>query len=146
MSATSSDSATNGTPESLLAEVREHLCQLEAALPKSVDGYGLSPKSKLPFKVLWYREALLWRTVRLGECALARCLGIRPGTICMVTKKTRAGSKELQRCPSCGYKRAEVLLIDTALSGAAREQRFCHSCKPVGLPANHHRVLSEPAE
>jgi hypothetical protein len=34
------------------------------------------------------------------------------------------------RCPSCGNERAEVLLIDTTLSGAAREQRFCYSCKP----------------
>jgi uncharacterized protein with von Willebrand factor type A (vWA) domain len=34
------------------------------------------------------------------------------------------------RCPSCGNERVKVLLIDTMLARAAREQRFCHSCKP----------------
>lgn len=33
-------------------------------------------------------------------------------------------------CPTCGNERAEVLLLDTVLSGAAREQRFCYSCTP----------------
>jgi len=49
MASPSSDSASNDTPEFLLAEAREQLRQLEAALPESLDGYILSPKSKLPF-------------------------------------------------------------------------------------------------
>jgi len=70
MASPSSESASNNTPELLLAEAREQLRQLEAALPDGVDGYGLSQRCKLPFKVLWYREAMFWRTVQLGKSAL----------------------------------------------------------------------------
>jgi hypothetical protein len=60
------------TAEELLTEVNARLSLLEANRPESVDGFAISPKSKLPFKVLLYREALLWRTTQLGRCA-AEC-------------------------------------------------------------------------
>jgi len=60
------------TSEELLAEVNAQLSLIEANRPKSVDGFAISPKSKVPFKALWYREALLWRTTQLGRTA-AEC-------------------------------------------------------------------------
>jgi len=46
---------------SLMDEIRENLNLLESRLSKRVDGWALSQLSKLPFKVLVYREALSWR-------------------------------------------------------------------------------------
>ena len=53
-------------------EIRETLGVLESNLPQQVDGYALSKKSKLPWKVLLYRDALIWRIVELGRSALER--------------------------------------------------------------------------
>jgi hypothetical protein len=58
--------------EALLTEANARLSLLEANLPESVDGFAISPKSKLPFKALWYRDALLWRTTQMGRSA-AEC-------------------------------------------------------------------------
>jgi hypothetical protein len=54
---------------SLLDEIRGRLELLESNLPKRVDGWALSQLSKLPFKVLVYREALSWRMAELGRAA-----------------------------------------------------------------------------
>jgi hypothetical protein len=54
---------------SLADEVRGRLEVLESNLPKRVDGWALSQLSKLPFKVLVYREALSWRMAELGRAA-----------------------------------------------------------------------------
>jgi len=53
----------------LMGEIRESLELLESSLPRQVDGFALSQKSKLPWKVLLYREVLTWRTVELGRSA-----------------------------------------------------------------------------
>jgi hypothetical protein len=53
----------------LVDEIRGRLNLLESNLPKRVDGWALSQLSKLPFKVLVYREALSWRMVELGRAA-----------------------------------------------------------------------------
>ncbi len=54
---------------SLMDEIRGRLGLLESNLPKRVDGWALSQLSKLPFKVLVYREALCWRMAELGRAA-----------------------------------------------------------------------------
>jgi hypothetical protein len=56
----------------LLDEIRERIELLESSLPKRIDGMGLSPISKLPYKALLYREALIWRMAELSREALER--------------------------------------------------------------------------
>lgn len=53
----------------LINEIRESLALLESNLPRQVDGFALSQKSKLPWKVLLYRESLIWRILELGRSA-----------------------------------------------------------------------------
>jgi len=55
--------------ESLMDEIQRDLELLESSLPKRVDGWALSQMSKLPFKVMVYREALAWRMAELGRAA-----------------------------------------------------------------------------
>jgi len=54
----------------LMVEIRESLARLESNLPRRVDGFALSAKSKLPWKVLLYRESLTWRIAELAKSAL----------------------------------------------------------------------------
>jgi hypothetical protein len=54
---------------SLMDEIRKNLELLESSVPKLVDGWALSQMSKLPFKVLGYREALAWRMAELSRAA-----------------------------------------------------------------------------
>jgi hypothetical protein len=61
----------------LVNEIRESLAMLESSLPRQIDGFALSQKSKLPWKVLLYREALIWRIVELGRSALESFLSER---------------------------------------------------------------------
>jgi hypothetical protein len=53
----------------LMDEVRVRLKSLESDLPTHVDAMDVSPISKLPFKVLLYRNALMWRFAELGRGA-----------------------------------------------------------------------------
>jgi hypothetical protein len=46
--------------EELMTEIRSRVELLESNLPRRVDAM-VSPDSKLPFKALLYREALIWR-------------------------------------------------------------------------------------
>jgi hypothetical protein len=50
-------------------EIAETLAVLESNLPQQIDGFALSHKSKMPWKVLLYREALIWRMVELRKRA-----------------------------------------------------------------------------
>jgi hypothetical protein len=54
--------------ELLLDEVRTRVILLKKSLPRELDGYAVSD-SKLPFKVLLYREALMWRMAELSDGA-----------------------------------------------------------------------------
>jgi hypothetical protein len=54
---------------SLMDEIRGRLELLESNLPGCVDAMTVSPLSKLPYKALIYREALIWRMVELGRAA-----------------------------------------------------------------------------
>jgi hypothetical protein len=58
-------------PESRLIEIQDRLKRLEDNLPRRVDGFALSPVSKLPSKVLFYRATLMWRMAELARCALS---------------------------------------------------------------------------
>ena len=53
----------------LMDEIRQRLEVLESNLLKRVDAMAVSRISKLPYKVLFYREALMWRMVELGRTA-----------------------------------------------------------------------------
>jgi hypothetical protein len=53
----------------LLDEIRQRVALLESNLPKRVDAMAVSRISKLPHKVLFYREALIWRMAELGRTA-----------------------------------------------------------------------------
>jgi hypothetical protein len=55
--------------ELLLDEVRTRVSLLKNSLPRELDGFAISPQSKLPFKVLLYRETLIWRMAELSEGA-----------------------------------------------------------------------------
>lgn len=57
------------TIEVLITEIRQAVELLESNLPKQVDGFALSQKSKLPWKVVLYREALTWRFAELARNA-----------------------------------------------------------------------------
>jgi hypothetical protein len=53
----------------LMGEIRLRLESFESNLPKHLDAFALSPDSKLPSKVLRYRESLIWRIAELGRAA-----------------------------------------------------------------------------
>lgn len=57
------------TLDEMLAESRERLTILENSLPRQIDPIAIS-RTKLPFKVLNYREALIWRVAELARAAL----------------------------------------------------------------------------
>jgi hypothetical protein len=50
-------------------EIRVNIELLESNLPTSVDAMAVSRASKLPFKVLLYRESLIWRMTELARGA-----------------------------------------------------------------------------
>jgi hypothetical protein len=53
----------------LMDEIRRRLESFESNLPKHLDAFALSPHSKLPAKVLRYRESLIWRITEVGRAA-----------------------------------------------------------------------------
>jgi hypothetical protein len=74
-------------PESLLIEIQEALNRLEAHLPRRVDGFAVSPVSQLPFKVLRYRAALVWRMAELVRSAFGH---FEKGELASASLLTRA--------------------------------------------------------
>ncbi len=55
--------------DDLMNEIRGHIERLESVLPSRVDAMA-SPDSKLPFKAMVYRAALIWRMAELSRGAL----------------------------------------------------------------------------
>jgi len=53
----------------LMEEIRRRIDLLESNLPTRVDAAVVSLTAKLPFKALWYREALVWRFAELCRSA-----------------------------------------------------------------------------
>jgi len=53
----------------LLREARTRVKQLTHNLPGVVDPAAVSLKAKIPFKVVLYRETLIWRTEEFARCA-----------------------------------------------------------------------------
>ena len=76
-------------------EIREGLALLESNLPRQVDGFALSQKSKLPWKVLLYRESLIWRIVELGRTAFESLVGDRLVSGIVVTRAAVEASAAL---------------------------------------------------
>lgn len=52
-----------------MEETRLRLKSFESSLPKNLDAFAVSPESKLPSKVLRYRESLIWRITEVGWAA-----------------------------------------------------------------------------
>jgi hypothetical protein len=55
--------------ENELIEIRQGLDAIRSELPARVDASDLNTKSKIPFKALCCRAALLWRVEELGRSA-----------------------------------------------------------------------------
>lgn len=53
----------------LMEEIRGRIELLESNLPACIDAAEVSLTAKLPFKALWYREALVWRFAELCRSA-----------------------------------------------------------------------------
>ena len=85
-------SATPGdapeTTDTLLAEVDARLRLLEAGRPARLDGMAVSPVSKLPFKALQYREALIWRAAQLGRNAFEHFVNNKLASAVLLTRAT----------------------------------------------------------
>jgi hypothetical protein len=54
----------------LLGRAREQITELTESLQQVVDPATISAQAKIPFKLLCFREALLWRTEELARTAL----------------------------------------------------------------------------
>lgn len=55
--------------DELLLEARETVQTFSDSLPKSVDAKAIATRSKIPLKVLCYREGLIWRAEELARAA-----------------------------------------------------------------------------
>ena len=71
---------------SLLDEIRESLRLLESDLPTFVDGWALSQSSKLPYKVLVYRNSLTWRMAELSRTAFEAFVNDRLASAIVLTR------------------------------------------------------------
>jgi hypothetical protein len=103
---------------SLMDEIRARLDLLESSLPKRVDGWALSQMSKLPFKVLVYREALSWRMAELGRVAFEEFEKGRLAAAIVLTRaavETSAGLWYLCAKVDASVESAEVGDIDDYL-------------------------------
>jgi hypothetical protein len=103
---------------SLMNEIRENLNLLEFRLLKRVDGWALSQLSKLPFKVLIYREALSWRMAELGRAAFEEFEKDRLAAAIVLTRaavETSAGLWYLCAKVDASVESAEVGDIDDYL-------------------------------
>jgi hypothetical protein len=59
--------------ESRRADIRQWLDDVRARLPATVEARALSTKTRLPFKALCCRAALIWRVEELGRTAFDIC-------------------------------------------------------------------------
>ena len=101
MSPTPEDTPTE-TTETLFREVHARLHLLGAAGSKSLDGFAVSSKSKLPFRALLYREALLWRSVQLGKSAFESFEKDELASAILLTRAT------VETCAALWYLRARL--------------------------------------
>ena len=56
--------------QDLLDEANSRVDLLANSLPDMVDPANISFSAKIPYKILAYREALIWRTEELARCAV----------------------------------------------------------------------------
>lgn len=88
MTSPTPEDARKERAETLFAEANARLDLLEGARPKTVDGFGLSSISKLPFIAINYRESLLWRVVQLGRCAFENFENNKLAAAILLTRAT----------------------------------------------------------
>jgi hypothetical protein len=79
----------------LIEEIGDSLALLESTLPRQIDGFALSRESKLPWKVLLYRESLTWRIVELGRSAFESLTSERIVSGIVLTRATVEASAGL---------------------------------------------------
>src|SRR5574340_1019279 len=90
------------TTEQLMNEIKERLSAIEANLPHQIDILAVSPRSKLPFKALSYRETLIWRMAELSRTAYDAFTDNRLATAILLTRGA------LETCAALWYLKAKV--------------------------------------
>jgi hypothetical protein len=104
--------------EQLMNEIRERLGAIESSLPQQMDILAVSPRSKLPFKALSYRETLIWRMAELSRDAYQAFLQDRLVSAILLTRaavETCAALWYLRRKVSSAVKEGTVGDIDSYL-------------------------------
>lgn len=71
----------------LLSEARTRADHIRKNLPSVVDPASISYSAKVPYKVVVFREAVLWRTEELARCS---CDLIERGDFCCAIIAVRA--------------------------------------------------------
>lgn len=74
------------TTDELMNEIKERLSAIEASLPRQMDILAVSPRSKLPFKALSYRETLIWRMAELSQSAYEEFASERLASAIILTR------------------------------------------------------------
>ncbi len=91
-----SKSTPEKSSEYLLTEVTSRLQLLESGRPSRLDAMAVSSISKLPFKALLYREALIWRITELGRSAVASFEKNKLASAILLTRATVETSAALR--------------------------------------------------
>ena len=102
----------------LMDEIRERLSAIEASLPRQMDILAASPRSKLPFKALSYRETLIWRMAELSRTAYECFVNDQLASAILLTRgalETCAALWYLKKKVSAAVKAGVVGDIDTYL-------------------------------
>jgi len=114
--------------ESLIAEVVGRLESFERNLPRQIDPPALS-RSKLPFKALAYREALIWRVTELGRAALENCDRQRYAAAILLTRavvETTAALWYLSNKLTSALTAKSIGDLDTYLMRLSLGNRYWH--------------------
>ena len=102
--------------ESVMIEIRTRLALMKQSLPTQLDAMAVSETAKIPFKALWYREALFWRMAELGQSAFEH---FETETLASAVLLTRA---TLETSAALWYFRAKVAAaVESGLMGDLHE-------------------------
>lgn len=89
----------------LLEEIRNRLSDIEACLPDKIDILAVSPRSKLPFKALTYRETLIWRMAELSRSAYEAFVNNNLASAILLTRGA------VETCAALWYLRNKVSAV-----------------------------------
>ena len=106
------------TTEQLMEEIKDRLSSIESSLPRQMDILAVSPRSKLPFKALSYRETLIWRMTELSRTAYEAFASDRLASAIILTRgavETVAALWYLRMKVSAAVKAGAVGDIDSYL-------------------------------